>query len=88
MRYFFCLFLFTAQANAEPIEPRQVVWNIMSDRGMSEVCIAHGLRTNCAGMAAWDNEFHTCIIWTRSPDRGWEVVQHELQHCQEGHFHE
>jgi hypothetical protein len=33
-----------------------------------------------------------CVIWTRSP-RGeddaarWQVIHHELQHCQEGHFH-
>lgn len=43
-------------------------------------------------MAAWDNEFRMCVIWTRSP-RGaddtarWQVIHHELEHCQEGHFH-
>ena len=75
-----------------PIEPRALTWNIVSDQEMSRICRDHGLRANCEGMAAWDKEFRMCIIWTRSP-RGaddaqrWQVVHHELQHCQEGHFH-
>jgi hypothetical protein len=75
-----------------PIEPRSVSWNIVSDAEMSRLCRQHGLRPNCEGMAAWDKEFRMCVIWTRSP-RGpndvarWQVVHHELQHCQEGHFH-
>ena len=79
-------------ANALPIEPRSLTWNIVSDRDMSRICRDHGLRPNCEGMAAWDKEFRMCVIWTRSP-RGeddaarWQVIHHELQHCQEGHFH-
>ena len=75
-----------------PIEPRSLTWNIVSDQEMSRICRNHGLRANCEGMAAWDKEFRMCILWTRSP-RGpqdvqrWQVVHHELQHCQEGHFH-
>jgi hypothetical protein len=75
-----------------PIEPRQLTWNIVSDAEMSKICRQHGLRANCEGMAAWDREFRSCIIWTRSP-RGsddlarWRLVHHELQHCQNGHFH-
>lgn len=79
-------------AGAMPIEPRAVTWNIVSDREMSRLCRDHGMRPNCEGMAAWDKEFRMCVIWTRSP-RGaddvkrWQVVQHELEHCQNGHFH-
>lgn len=77
---------------AVPIEPRSVTWNIVSDREMSRLCRDHGLRPNCQGMAAWDKEFRMCVIWTRSPRgaddvSGWQVLHHELQHCQEGHFH-
>lgn len=74
------------------IEPRSLTWNIVSDREMSRICVNHGLRANCEGMAAWDGNLRQCIIWTRSP-RGaddmarWQVLHHELQHCQEGHFH-
>jgi hypothetical protein len=80
------------QAMAVPIEPRSLTWNIVSDREMSQICRDHGLRQNCEGMAAWNKEFRQCIIWTRSP-RGvddmarWQVIHHELQHCQEGNFH-
>ncbi len=79
-------------AAPRPIEPRALTWNIVSDAEMSRLCRQHGLRANCEGMAAWDKEFRMCVIWTRSP-RGpedlsrWQVVHHELQHCQEGHFH-
>jgi len=79
-------------ANFGPIEPRSVTWNIVSDAEMSSVCRKHGLRGNCEGMAAWDQEFRMCVVWTRSP-RGpndiqrWRVLHHELKHCQEGHFH-
>jgi hypothetical protein len=79
-------------AHATPIEPRSLTWNIVSDREMSRICQNHGLRANCEGMAAWDKEFRQCVIWTRSPRSGddvarWQVIHHELQHCQEGHFH-
>lgn len=79
-------------AGAMPIEPRAVTWNIVSDRDMSRLCRDHGMRPNCEGMATWDKEFRMCIIWTRSPrgaddTSGWQVIHHELQHCQEGQFH-
>jgi hypothetical protein len=79
-------------AGAMPIEPRAVTWNIVSDREMSRLCRDHGMRPNCEGMAAWDKEFRMCVIWTRSPrgaddTSGWQVIHHELQHCQEGQFH-
>lgn len=82
-----------ATAAAMPIEPRSLTWNIVSDREMSRLCHEHGLRPNCQGMAAWDKEFRTCVIWTRSPRgaddlAGWQVLHHELQHCQEGQFHD
>lgn len=87
------IFLSAAAANAVPIEPRSLTWNIVSDQEMAKICSAHGQRPNCEGMAAWDKEFRMCIIWTRSPGAGddmarWQVVHHELQHCQEGHFHQ
>ena len=80
-------------AHAVAIEPRSLTWNIVSDQEMAKLCREHGQRANCEGMAAWDKEFRQCIIWTRSPraddDAGrWQVVHHELQHCQEGHFHQ
>ena len=80
-------------AGAVPIEPRSLTWNIVSDREMSRICRDHGLRENCEGMAAWDKGFRMCIIWTRSPRAAddmarWQVIHHELQHCQEGHFHD
>jgi hypothetical protein len=75
-------------AHATVIEPRALTWNIVSDREMSRLCRDHGLRSNCEGMAAWDKEFRMCVIWTRSPTvSGWDIVEHELRHCQEGHFH-
>ena len=79
-------------AKAVPIEPRSLTWNIVSDQEMAKICSAHGQRANCEGMAAWDKEFRQCIIWTRSPRSGddiarWQVVHHELQHCQDGRFH-
>ena len=79
-------------AGAMPIEPRQLTWNIVSDAEMSRLCRDHGLRQNCEGMAAWDKNFRQCIIWTRSPRSGediarWQLVHHELKHCQEGRFH-
>jgi hypothetical protein len=82
----------TTAAAAVPIEPRSLTWNIVSDREMSKICRENGLRANCEGMAAWDKEYQTCIIWTRSPRDAndaerWQVVHHELRHCQEGHFH-
>lgn len=82
-----------ASASAMAIEPRSLTWNIVSDREMSRICREHGLRANCEGMAAWDKEFRGCVIWTRSPRgeddaAGWEVVHHELRHCQEGRFHD
>jgi hypothetical protein len=81
-----------APASAVPIEPRSLTWNIVSDQEMSRICREHGQRANCEGMAAWDKEFRMCVIWTRSPRSGddasrWQVVHHELQHCQEGKFH-
>lgn len=80
-------------AHALAIEPRAVTWNIVSDSDMSRLCREHGLRSNCEGMAAWDHEFRQCIIWTRSPraeddSARWELVHHELRHCQEGRFHD
>lgn len=80
-------------ANPLPIEPRAVTWNIVSDQEMSRICRDHGLRGNCEGMAAWDKEFRMCVIWTRSPRSAddmarWALVHHELQHCQEGQFHD
>ncbi len=82
-----------ATAVAMPIEPRSLTWNIVSDREMSRLCREHGLRPNCQGMAAWDREFRMCVIWTRSPRgaddlAGWQVLHHELQHCQEGQYHD
>jgi hypothetical protein len=79
-------------AQGAPIEPRQVTWNIVSDQQMARICSDHGLRANCEGMAAWDKNFRQCVIWTRSPRSGddvarWQLVHHELTHCQEGHFH-
>lgn len=79
-------------AQSAPIEPRQVTWNIVSDQQMARICSDHGLRANCEGMAAWDKKFRQCVIWTRSPRSGddvarWQLVHHELTHCQEGHFH-
>ena len=84
--------LVMSAAQATPIEPRSLTWNIVSDREMSRLCRDHGLRPNCEGMAAWDKEFRMCVIWTRSPrgagDVGrWQVIHHELQHCQHGQFH-
>ena len=85
-------FFAMSAARAMPIEPRSLTWNIVSDREMSRLCRDHGLRSNCEGMAAWDKEFRMCVIWTRSP-RGvddaprWQVIHHELQHCQQGQFH-
>jgi hypothetical protein len=82
----------SVSAHAVPIEPRSLTWHIVSDREMSRICRDHGLRSNCEGMAAWDKEFRQCVIWTRSP-RGaddmarWQVIHHELKHCQQGHFH-
>lgn len=77
---------------ATPIEPRSLTWHIVSDREMARICTKNGLRPNCEGMAAWDSQFRMCIIWTRSPRNAndlasWQVVHHELQHCQQGHFH-
>lgn len=82
----------TTVAHAVAIEPRSLTWNIVSDQEMAKICREHGKRANCEGMAAWDKEFRQCIIWTRSPrgedDSGrWQVVHHELQHCQDGQFH-
>jgi hypothetical protein len=82
----------TSLAHAVAIEPRSLTWNIVSDQDMAKICREHGRRPNCEGMAAWDKEFRQCIIWTRSPRgeddaRRWEVVHHELRHCQEGKFH-
>jgi hypothetical protein len=79
-------------AAAAPIEPRSLTWHIVSDREMAQICTKNGLRPNCEGMAAWDSQFRMCIIWTRSPRgaediAGWQVLHHELQHCQQGHFH-
>jgi hypothetical protein len=85
--------LSTTTARALPIEPRSLTWNIVSDREMSRLCQHHGLRQNCEGMAAWDKDFRMCVIWTRSPRAAddaarWQVIHHELEHCQEGHFHD
>lgn len=81
-----------ASAAAEPIEPRSLTWNIVSDQEMSRICREHGHAGSCAGLAAWDHEFESCIIWTRSPRAAddaqrWRLVHHELRHCQEGGFH-
>ena len=75
------------------IEPRLVSWNIVSDQEMSKICRQHGLRANCEGMAAWNSESRSCVIWTRSPRAvddmaRWQVVHHELTHCQDGNFHD
>jgi hypothetical protein len=89
----FSLVMMAQAAQATPIEPRSLTWNIVSDREMSRICRDHGLIADCGGMAAWDKEFRQCVIWTRSP-RGaddakrWEVLHHELRHCQDGHFHD
>lgn len=86
------LFAGMASAAAESIEPRQLTWNIVSDQEMSRLCQRHGQTTGCAGLAAWDEEFQSCIIWTRSP-RGaddlqrWRLIHHELRHCQKGAYH-
>ncbi len=84
--------LAAASAAAEPIEPRSLTWNIVSDQEMSRICREHGHAGSCAGLAAWDHEFESCIIWTRSPRAAddaqrWRLVHHELRHCQEGGFH-
>lgn len=81
-----------AAAANTPIEPRSLTWHIVSDKEMARICREHGLRPNCEGMAAWDKEFRMCVIWTRSPRSAkdlerWQVVHHELRHCQQGHFH-
>jgi|GEM_PF-4432232 hypothetical protein len=82
----------STSAEARPIEPRSLTWHIVSDGDMSKICRQHGLRANCGGMASWDKEYRMCVIWTRSP-RGpedakrWQVLHHELTHCQDGHFH-
>lgn len=80
------------EASAAPIEPRTLTWNIVSDQEMSRICREHGHAGSCAGLAAWDHEFQSCIIWTRSPRAAddaqrWRLVHHELRHCQEGGFH-
>lgn len=88
----FALATTIASAAAEPIEPRSLTWNIVSDQDMSRICREHGQAGSCAGLAAWDHEYQSCIIWTRSP-RGaddaqrWRLIHHELRHCQEGGFH-
>lgn len=79
-------------AAAETIEPRSLTWNIVSDQEMSSLCRRHGQSPACAGLAAWDEEFQSCIIWTRSPRNAddlqrWRLVHHELRHCQQGAFH-
>lgn len=81
-----------ATAAPGPIEPRSLTWHIVSDNEMSKICRQNGLRANCEGMAAWNKEFRMCVIWTRSPRGGddmqrWQLVHHELTHCQQGHFH-
>jgi len=82
----------TAAARADTIEPRSLTWNIVSDQEMSSLCRRHGQSPGCAGLAAWDQEFQSCVIWTRPP-RGaddlqrWRLVHHELRHCQQGAFH-
>ena len=88
----FTLVASLTSAAAEPIEPRSLTWNIVSDQEMSRLCQRHGQTAGCAGLAAWDDEFQSCIIWTRSP-RGaddlqrWRLVHHELRHCQTGAYH-
>ncbi len=77
---------------SQGIEPRSLTWHIVSDAEMSRICRSHGQRANCEGLAAWDKEFRMCIIWTRSPRSAndlarWQVVHHELMHCQAGHHH-
>lgn len=79
-------------ASAETIEPRSLTWNIVSDQEMSSLCRRHGQSPSCAGLAAWDDEFQSCIIWTRPPRSAddlqrWRLVHHELRHCQKGAFH-
>lgn len=79
-------------ASADTIEPKQLTWNIVSDQEMSSLCRRHGQSPSCAGLAAWDDEFQSCIIWTRSPRSAddlqrWRLVHHELRHCQQGAFH-
>lgn len=82
----------TGAASAETIEPRSLTWNIVSDQEMSSLCRRHGQNPSCAGLAAWDEEFQSCIIWTRSPRSAddlqrWRLVHHELRHCQQGAYH-
>jgi hypothetical protein len=86
------LSLTAAGAAADSIEPRSLTWNIVSDQEMSSLCRRHGQSPGCAGLAAWDEEFQSCIIWTRSPRNAddlqrWRLVHHELRHCQQGAFH-
>ena len=69
--------LVMSAAQATPIEPRSLTWNIVSDREMSRLCRDHGLRPNCEGMVAWDGD----------DVARWQVIHHELQHCQHGQFH-
>ncbi len=83
---------FAGAASAETIEPKSLTWNIVSDQEMSSLCRRHGQNPACAGLAAWDEEFQSCIIWTRSPRNAddlqrWRLVHHELSHCQQGAFH-
>jgi hypothetical protein len=88
----FALAVGTTAAAAAPIEPRSLTWNIVSDQEMSRLCRRHGQSASCAGLAAWDDEFQSCIIWTRSP-RGaddlqrWRLIHHELRHCESGAYH-
>ncbi len=88
----FALLAGMASAAADSIEPRSLTWNIVSDQEMSQLCRRHGQTSGCAGLAAWDEEFQSCIIWTRSP-RGaddlqrWRLIHHELRHCQQGAYH-
>lgn len=88
----FALIVGMASAAAEPIEPRSLTWNIVSDQEMSRLCRRHGQTPGCAGLAAWDEEFQSCIIWTRSPRdaddlQRWRLIHHELRHCQLGAYH-
>jgi hypothetical protein len=81
-----------AAAKADTIEPRSLTWNIVSDQEMSSLCRRHGQSPSCAGLAAWDQEFQSCVIWTRPPRdaddlQRWRLVHHELRHCQQGAFH-
>lgn len=78
---------FISAMPAPAIEPRSVQLNLMSAAEMAKTCTRHGHRANCQGMAAWDHEFRQCIIWIATPINP-AVLDHELRHCQEGHFHE